>query len=88
MQTSEFTKFFENLGYVVTWDYHGGDKWREIYKSDKLILQADWNVSLDILLEDLKQIKDGKDMWESRYPVDYYINAEDTPEFEEFLTKI
>lgn len=84
----EYIEFFEKLGYTVSHDYYGGEKWREIYKNNKLILQVNWNVPLDILLEDLKQIKSGKDTWESRYPEDYVINAEDTPEWNEFLEKM
>lgn len=87
---TEFENFFKNLGYDVTYDFstRSGETWWEIYDDNGLICQIDKGVPLDIVIEDLNQIKRGLKKWESRHPVDYKINAPDSIEFTELLSKI
>jgi hypothetical protein len=86
----EFENFFKKLGYKVTYDFlsSSGEIWWEIYSDNGLICQIDKGIPLDIIIEDLNQIKNGLEKWESRHPVDYKINAPDSKEFTELLSKI
>jgi hypothetical protein len=86
----EFISFFEGLGYNVSWDHsrRTGAVWWEILSEGKLVIQIDKGVPLDILLEDLQQVKAGKTKWDGRHPVDYCISCEDSPELTAFLAKI
>lgn len=47
-------EFFEKLGYEVGWDHNRSGYWYELYDEDEgMVAQVDWNVPLEVIVEDM-----------------------------------
>ena len=59
----EVSDYFRGLGFRVTWDYDKRDKlhWYEIYDETKMLVQIDFGVPLNCLLEDWPYFSEGRD---------------------------
>jgi hypothetical protein len=69
----EFSRFFESLGYQISWDFDRRSRWYEILDPDtgKLLCQVDIGTPVSDFLEDLEQFVCGKDGTSSH---DYVCN--------------
>lgn len=84
---SKLVKYFEDLGYTVSWDFNGisGEHWFEIYKDNELIVQIDSGVPIEAIRNDLIRLYEGLEM-NSNY--NYKITGPDSEEFFELQKKV
>jgi hypothetical protein len=75
----EFARYFRARGLVVTWDFNRRqtERWYEILKNGKLLMQVDMGTPLAAFLEDLPHFARGEDQGTSAGP-EYKVNG--TPE--------
>jgi hypothetical protein len=57
---SEFIQYFEKIGFTITWDCKGYQRWHEIMDGEKLLCQVDFGVPLADFLEDLPHFANGE----------------------------
>jgi hypothetical protein len=85
MSKTPFEEFFTSLGYEVSWDYCGGDKWWEILKDGKLVCQVDEIAPLEDVISDFYSLYLG--IPQTTIGPEYTITAPDSPELTELFQK-
>lgn len=85
----EVSRYFEKMGYRVSWDMNtrAGEKWWEIFdkKTGQLIVQIDMGVPLADIIEDICCFHKDKD---GTSKSDYKISGEPSPMMKNFFKKV
>jgi len=80
----EVIKYFTEKGFDVDWDRKWGGSWHEFWHEEKLLVQLERGIPLEIILRDLKHYAEHGDLPDdSKW--NYIINAPDN-DFNKFLT--
>jgi hypothetical protein len=82
-----FARFFESLGYGVTFEgrLNTGERWHEIYDGDGIICQVSFGTPLAEFLADLPYLVEGKS---GIGPTDYWSACEDDERLRELLSRV
>lgn len=78
-------RYFRDLGYVVTWDYRGRERWYEILKGSTMVCQFDFGVPLRDLFMDLPHLLAGRS---GPSTSDYKLNCVQLPLLRELYEKM
>lgn len=86
MSKTPFEEFFASLGYEVSWDYCGGDKWWEILKDGELVCQVDEIAPLEDVISDFSALYLG--VPQTTTGPEYIISGPDSPELTELFGRV